>query len=252
MINFDEIPDNFKLRLPKSLYYELSKQAEVEDVSLNQYCVYLLAKGVEHQLQQHLGKVRLNELLLSIRNRAAGSVPRMLDEIQALAERVDSLKAPLFYELQRVRGKKGIPEREMNHLENIYPVLTGDAFSTVLPKLKMPSAKIVIDPGESRFYELRSDYEAIVASVPRALMTEVYVDEISDRGGLVLPDEAALHCKVIYFLSDDFTQTRADIETLMEKLKALFMKEKVQLRVEPTYLFVSIEQDFQKYLSKIE
>ena len=115
----------------------------------------------------------------------------------------------------------------MNHLENIYPVLTGSAFGTILPKLKMPTAKIVIDPGESWFYELRSAYEKIVASVPRALMTEVYVDEISDRGGLVLPDKAALRCKVIYFLSDDFTQTRADIETLMEKLKTLFVKEKV-------------------------
>lgn len=33
----------FKLRLPKSLHRDLSEQARVEGISMNQYCLYLLA-----------------------------------------------------------------------------------------------------------------------------------------------------------------------------------------------------------------
>lgn len=249
MNEFDNTPDNFKLRLPRSLHAALSRQAASEGVSLNQYCIYLLAKNLENQMQKYLGKTRLNELLLSIRNRTANDIPEMLNEIEKLVDRVESLKGSLFYEIERVRGKKGIPEREMNHLESIYPVLSGEAFGTILPKLKLPSAKIVINHGKSQFFNIRESYQKIVKSIPGAQITEVYVDEISDRGGLVLSDEA-MQCDVIYFLSTDFTQTRSDIETLMEKLKSLFMKEKIQIRVEPTYLFVSIEQEFKEYLVK--
>ncbi len=35
----------FTLRIPRSLHRELSKTAEVEGVSLNQYCTHLLSKG---------------------------------------------------------------------------------------------------------------------------------------------------------------------------------------------------------------
>jgi len=38
-------PDNFKLRLPKSLYRQLAVNASNEGVSMNQYCLYLLSNG---------------------------------------------------------------------------------------------------------------------------------------------------------------------------------------------------------------
>nr|WP_242953521.1 toxin-antitoxin system HicB family antitoxin [Enterocloster citroniae] len=34
----------FKLRLPKSLHRQLTQHSKREGVSMNQYCVYLLAK----------------------------------------------------------------------------------------------------------------------------------------------------------------------------------------------------------------
>ncbi|MCD5407068.1 MAG: type II toxin-antitoxin system HicB family antitoxin [Desulfotomaculum sp.] len=37
----------FRLRIPKTLHKDLSKQADKENISMNQYCLYLLAK--EHQ-----------------------------------------------------------------------------------------------------------------------------------------------------------------------------------------------------------
>ncbi len=39
---------NFKLRIPKSLHKELADTAKEEGVSMNQLCVYLLSKELEH------------------------------------------------------------------------------------------------------------------------------------------------------------------------------------------------------------
>ena len=36
----------FKLRLPKSLHKQLAQRSSEEGVSMNQYCVYLLSKGL--------------------------------------------------------------------------------------------------------------------------------------------------------------------------------------------------------------
>jgi len=42
----DDYPDNFKLRMPKTLYKQLANNASSEGVSMNQYCLYLLSTGV--------------------------------------------------------------------------------------------------------------------------------------------------------------------------------------------------------------
>ncbi len=38
-----ETPSQYKLRIPRSLYRSLKQHAEIEGVSMNQYCNYLLA-----------------------------------------------------------------------------------------------------------------------------------------------------------------------------------------------------------------
>ena len=40
-----DCPDNYKVHMPKSLYRTLSKRSKEEHCSMNQLCVYLLAKG---------------------------------------------------------------------------------------------------------------------------------------------------------------------------------------------------------------
>ena len=42
-----DYPDNFKLRMPRSLYRQLAKDARNEGVSMNQYCLYLLSGGAK-------------------------------------------------------------------------------------------------------------------------------------------------------------------------------------------------------------
>ena len=42
----EDYPDNFKLRIPRTLYKQLSSNAKSEGVSMNQYCLYLLSHGV--------------------------------------------------------------------------------------------------------------------------------------------------------------------------------------------------------------
>ncbi len=39
---------NFKLRIPKSLHKQLAEEAKAEGISMNQLCVYLLSKELEH------------------------------------------------------------------------------------------------------------------------------------------------------------------------------------------------------------
>ena len=41
--SLDDYSGQFKLRLPKSLHRDLSEQAKSEGISMNQYCLYLLA-----------------------------------------------------------------------------------------------------------------------------------------------------------------------------------------------------------------
>ena len=44
----------YRLRLPKSLHRLLSEHAKAEGVSLNQYCVYLLARNDALEAQKHI------------------------------------------------------------------------------------------------------------------------------------------------------------------------------------------------------
>jgi predicted RNase H-like HicB family nuclease len=43
-----DYPDNFKLRLPKTLYRQLSENASAEGISMNQYCLYLLSNSLKN------------------------------------------------------------------------------------------------------------------------------------------------------------------------------------------------------------
>ena len=42
----EDYSGQFKLRLPRSLHRNLARRAAEEGVSMNQYCVYLLSRGV--------------------------------------------------------------------------------------------------------------------------------------------------------------------------------------------------------------
>lgn len=42
----DEFSGQFKLRMPRSLHQHLAQRSREEGVSMNQYCLYLLSKGV--------------------------------------------------------------------------------------------------------------------------------------------------------------------------------------------------------------
>lgn len=41
----DNYSGQFKLRIPKSLHRQLAEQSKREGISMNQYCLYLLAQG---------------------------------------------------------------------------------------------------------------------------------------------------------------------------------------------------------------
>lgn len=45
-VKIEDYSGQFKLRLPKSLHKLLAQRSSEEGVSMNQYCVYLLSKGI--------------------------------------------------------------------------------------------------------------------------------------------------------------------------------------------------------------
>ena len=54
---FDSVMDysgQFKLRLPRSLHKSLANRSRQEGISMNQYCLYLLAGGVNKPKQDTL------------------------------------------------------------------------------------------------------------------------------------------------------------------------------------------------------
>ena len=44
-VSEDEYSGQFKLRIPKSLHKSLAEHSKAEGISMNQYCLYLLAKN---------------------------------------------------------------------------------------------------------------------------------------------------------------------------------------------------------------
>ena len=57
----DSYSGQFKLRLPKTLHKTLAEDSKKEGVSMNQYCVYLLAKNSE---KEHLVLAKKQEVLV--------------------------------------------------------------------------------------------------------------------------------------------------------------------------------------------
>lgn len=47
--SLEDYSGQFKLRLPKSLHRDLAEHSKAESISMNQYCVYLLSKGLAQQ-----------------------------------------------------------------------------------------------------------------------------------------------------------------------------------------------------------
>ena len=57
----DSYSGQFKLRLPKTLHKTLAEDSKKEGVSMNQYCVYLLAKNSE---KEHISIAKKQAILV--------------------------------------------------------------------------------------------------------------------------------------------------------------------------------------------
>ncbi len=45
-VRLEDYSGQFKLRIPRSLHRQLARRSSEEGISMNQYCLYLLSKGV--------------------------------------------------------------------------------------------------------------------------------------------------------------------------------------------------------------
>lgn len=50
--SLEEFSGQFRLRIPKTLHKSLAEQAEKEEISMNQYCLYLLSKEFQKNIDK--------------------------------------------------------------------------------------------------------------------------------------------------------------------------------------------------------
>ena len=46
-VKLEDYSGQFKLRIPRSLHRQLAQRSSEEGISMNQYCLYLLSKGIQ-------------------------------------------------------------------------------------------------------------------------------------------------------------------------------------------------------------
>ena len=140
MQKLEDFSGNIKLRLPKSLHYALTKQAEKEGISLNQLCLMYLSSRLA---ENYLGTEEFNQRLEKMEILCGNDEVLLFDELQRLNDDVEARKPLLLKAIKEIYEKnpRSISE-QMEVLSFIYPIYYG---RSKIPCMKVPSAKIVLN-----------------------------------------------------------------------------------------------------------
>ena len=157
--DINELSGNIKLRLPKSLHAALLRQADFENVSLNQLCLMHLSSGVSRN--NNLGAYEFNQRL-EVMAREAKNDDELFEKLEKLNDEVERLKPLLLRELKGMSdGNKRVTSDYVEVLRTIYPIYQGDIMGEKLPMLKLPSAKIVLRPKEKEKLDIKEIEKAV-------------------------------------------------------------------------------------------
>lgn len=238
--SFEEYSGNFRIRMPKSLHKKLSEQAEKEGISLNQYCIHVLSQNLPQMI---INKQRLNYELIKIRdNIGTANLEKLIDEVNKLHTKVTNLKPVIMNDISKLMGDRTkITLSEEEDLEYNYPVLGGSAFGEKLPRLKLPTIKLVIEPKNDfnlAIPEIGAALDEIKNQSRKIIITEVNVDELNKVFNLTNKE---MRSKVIYFLDEDLEKVAENAKLIRSKLESLNRNKELELKFYPSYIWVNLK-----------
>lgn len=238
MIDIKEYSGNIKLRLPKSLHEMLVNQAEKEGVSLNQLCLMYLSSSL---CGTSLGSDKFNRELYKTATKSNGNVDVLFTELEKLNDMVNALKPSLLIELKEaIESRKRITDEYIDPLSMIYPIYSGCCSSNKLPFLKLPSAKIVLEP-VSRGYLDYKEIEKIVSGVSSNIVV-AYGDydlyrPLEER----MENIQAVHRVVINFCCN-FKELKTQVEAAKKLLLESNLRNEFNIIVKPCYLHINTRE----------
>ena len=233
--DISELSGNIKLRLPKSLHEALLRQANFENVSLNQLCLMYLSAGVSQN--NNLGTYEFNHRLEVIAKEAK-SDDELFEKLEKLNDEVERIKPLLMRELE---GALNENKRQMNDyvevLRAIYPIYQGDIVGEKLPMLKLPSAKIVMRPKENEKLDYKHIEKVVKSQCEEAVISYGDFDIFLPREKQVI-DEMYYKSISVHFCCDFYT-LRKLVNKTKEALCAMPEADRMSILVKPSYLHIA-------------
>ncbi|RGD94691.1 toxin-antitoxin system HicB family antitoxin [Clostridiales bacterium AM23-16LB] len=227
---------NIKLRLPVSLHQALVEQADYENVSLNQLCLMYLSAAVTRG-HVGVGTEKFNQRLEHIRYNSKDE-QELFSELRRLNSDVEALKPALIQELKNaIENKKRITKEYVDCLGDIYPVYSGrTVLKEELPILKVPSAKIVLEPNKKGYPDLRK-IEELVTDICKDVYIAYgdfdYFIPLEER-----PNSDLNHQSVVINVCCEFHDLEKNVEDIKEALCEYAEQNALKIRIRPCYLIV--------------
>lgn len=171
-----------RIRIPKSLHKTLADRAVKEGVSLNQYCLYMLAKNYnEDNLDSKSFDFKLTKMKLEKCNHK-----ELLDKLKYLNNEVTLSKERLVDDIRLANRRS-----DYSVLETMYPVFLYKNGTKVKILLKRPTMSIVVAP-ISEEINWASSYDKIKKIINGEFSNDLsmvigYFDAFTDESGFKNP-----------------------------------------------------------------
>lgn len=230
MQDISNFSGNVKLRLPKSLHYALTEQAEKEGISLNQLCLMYLSSSLA---EYHLGTEQFNRRLEKMEILCGSNEEMLFKELEKLNDEVEVLKPLLLKAIKDIieKNARSIGE-QMEALSYIYPIYCGRA---EYPYIKVPSAKVVLCPNKNQFIDYKEIEEAvkIVSNTYIAHGDFDYYLPLEKR----IPNKERI-MSVVINVCCEFKELFTLILKIKNLLKDAGYEKKGQILIKPCYLYI--------------
>lgn len=245
-----EYSGSIKLRLPKRLHETLIRKAELQGVSLNQYCLYILAEG-----NLTFGAKKINEQLRKIRDENdIYNINEMMSKVEKLNAKVEQEKPEIISSIKNIlENKSKLSENDILDLEFIYPVIDGIIMGGKYPCIKRPSVKMVIEDGNEYI-----DYFKLRDKLVNLFKEKIFVaighsDDIADMFVINNFIKTDLTINYLSFDLKKVGEVYNEIEKILNNeiesvLNTKYKNKNLKVKVKyiPTYLIETIDKDIKK------
>jgi len=223
---------NIKLRLPRSLHGALVRQANTENVSLNQLCLMYLSSGIS---SSNLGTDEFNHRLELIAGECLNDEEKLFKMLGELNDEVEALKPHLLQELKTALDEN---KRQMKDFIEIlrytYPIYHGDLSGEKLPMLKVPSAKVSLCPTGGNFLDAK-EIEKLVHTVCREAIVAYGDYDFYLPLNLRLSNKNNV-CSIAINVCCNYDELQGKIEKIKSALAQSEQKDKFIIVIKPCYL----------------